>query len=151
VPVREREEVQALLRKSGDVVCSLAWRGRFGAPSSILTRVKLPFRSSRLLPNVAVMPVLGISPCGILRDLAVCDFQGYPFGDLQAACDGRRFRELAAEVPGYFSRLVGFGVDPDSDRKSSVVGKPILRGSALLPHSRHFRFLPVLPVPKERH
>ena len=48
-------------------------------------------KPSRLLPNVAVMPVLGISPCGILSDLLVYDFQGYPLGDLQGACDRCRF------------------------------------------------------------
>jgi hypothetical protein len=106
-------------------------------------------KPSRLLPNVAVMPVLGISPSGILSHLLIHDFQGYPLCYLQAACDRRGFRELAVEVPGYFSRLVGFRVDPNPDRNSFVLGKPILRGSALPPHKPSFSVLsPVLRVPE---
>jgi hypothetical protein len=76
------------------------------------------------------MPVFGVSPCRVRCDLPVYDFLGYPLGDLQGACDGRGFRELTVEIPAYFSWLVGFGVDPNSRRKSSVIRKPVLRGSS---------------------
>ena len=95
--------------------------------------------SSLLLPNVAVMPVLGISPGRILSDLPVYDFHGYPLGDLRCACDRHGLRKFAAEVPAYFSWMTVIRVDPNPDRNSFALGKPIL-GSALLPHSFHFRF-----------
>jgi hypothetical protein len=86
-----------------------------------LKRQKTASNLSRLLPNVAVMSVLGISPGRILGDLPVYDFQGYPPGDLQGASDGRGFRKFAAEIPGYFNRLVGFGVDGDLNSDTSVI------------------------------
>jgi hypothetical protein len=90
---------------------------------------------SRLLPNVAVMSVLGISPCRILCDLLVYDFQGC---DLQGACDGCQFDPATSNEKLDLGRATGFRVNPNDDAYSAKNGRPASGVSPLFPHCFHF-------------
>jgi hypothetical protein len=93
-------------------------------------------KPSRLLPNVAVMPVLGISPCRILRDLPVYDFHGDLLGDLQGACDRSEFDPATSNEKLDLDRATGYRANPYDDSDSAKRGTPVAGFWPLLPRHR---------------
>ena len=106
---------------------------------------------SRLIPNVAAMPVLGGFPMrGVLNE-PINHFKADLLGIRNAARQRCRFIEFSVNEKLDLGRLTGFGVDLNDDSNSAKSGRPVA-GFGLLPHSLHFSVLsPVLPVPEERH
>jgi hypothetical protein len=94
---------------------------------------------SRLLPNVAVMPVLGISPLRVFRNLDIDNLNGDFLGNRKAAGNWRDLGQNSSDVPANLHRFAGFRIDLYPDRNPPVVRVPIAV-CAFLPHRLHFRF-----------
>ena len=87
----------------------------------------------------ALIPGLRRFPFRLRSDLVIDHLCRDSFCHTHGRSDGRNHLDLARYVPRNLSRLTGFRVDSNSRRNSSVIRKPVLRHSALLPHCRHFR------------